>query len=211
MKKWSLLVSILLLVQITAFYAMPREEHVPAAPEIKELPAQLGSWRMTAETEIETEVQEVLKADRTLNRSYAGPEALANLFVAFFRTQRAGVSPHSPKVCLPGAGWVPTESTVLHLDIAGSRKPIEVNRYVVSRGSQKSLVLYWYQSHNRTVALEHWAKLYTMVDSIRYRRSDVALVRVVIGVDDGGEEVAERRAVDFVRAFFQPLTQRLPA
>ena len=204
-------VSAILILQTTVFYMMPRDERTPGNPDLAALPNQLASWRMVQESEVEQEVMEVLKADKTLSRMYVDESnRTANLFVAFFRTQRAGVSPHSPKVCLPGSGWVPVNSMVLALGVPGMENPIEINRYTIAKGDQKSVVLYWYQSHNRIVASEYAAKLYTMLDSIRYRRSDTSLIRVVVPVTDGKEIEAQATAEQFVRSFFDPLRKQLP-
>ena len=54
-----------------------------------------------------------------------------------------------------------------------------VNRYVVEHGEDKSVTLYWYHSHNRVIASEFSAKFWAVADSIRYHRSDTALVRVM--------------------------------
>jgi len=128
--------------------------------------------------------------------------------VAYFQTQRTGKTPHSPKNCLPGSGWVPSESGFLTIPIGGAQ-PISVNRYVVSRGDNQSIVLYWYQSHNRVVASEYWARIFTVTDSIRYDRSDTSLVRVVIGADHGDTKTASDAAVAFVQSFFEPLQKYL--
>jgi EpsI family protein len=85
-----------------------------------------------------------------------------------------------------------------------------VNRYIVQRGEEKSLVLYWYQTPNRVIASEFEAKYYLVLDSIRYRRSDTALVRVVTPVVDGDEDAATKAAIRFVQSFFGPLRQYLP-
>ena len=90
-------------------------------------------------------------------------------------------------------------------------EPIRVNRYVVARGQNQSVVLYWYQEQNRVIASEYAAKIYTVADSIRYNRSDTALVRVVVGVEDGNTQAALDTAENFVKAFFVPLKNYLPA
>ena len=43
----------------------------------------------------------------------------ANLFVAYFQSQRAGQTPHSPKNCLPGSGWTWSVADTIRVDIAG--------------------------------------------------------------------------------------------
>jgi EpsI family protein len=80
---------------------------------------------------------------------------------------------------------------------------------VIARGDEQSLVLYWYQSHDRVIAGEFSAKLWLVSDAIRYRRSDTALVRVVVPVS-GTREAAEETGIAFVRAVYPDLVRQLP-
>ncbi|HEU0124020.1 MAG TPA: EpsI family protein [Bryobacteraceae bacterium] len=197
----------------TGYYLNARQEIVPQAKPLASLAQQLDDWTMIKEWPMEAEVQAVLRADDTVSRQYvrAGVPQGAGLFVAFFRSQRAGVAPHSPKNCLPGNGWVAEKSTVISVPVPGRETPVEANYYVVQRGDNKSVVVYWYQSHGRTVADEYKAKYYVMSDAIRYNRTDTALVRVTVAVGPAGVQEAEQAALDFVRKFYQPLSQILPA
>jgi EpsI family protein len=133
------------------------------------------------------------------------------LFIAYFSTQRTGKTPHSPKNCLPGSGWVQMQAGSLQVPVAGESQPISVNDYSVARGENQSVVLYWYQARNRVIASEYAAKIFTVTDSIRYNRSDTALVRVVVAANDGNTQLATQTAVSFVKAFFDPLLHFLPA
>jgi EpsI family protein len=81
---------------------------------------------------------------------------------------------------------------------------------VVAKGEDQSVVLYWYQSRNRTIASEYRAKLYLVADAIRYNRTDTALVRVVVPVNRDETAPATDTATAFVQAFFTPLRQYLP-
>ncbi|MDQ2841363.1 MAG: EpsI family protein [Acidobacteriota bacterium] len=110
----------------------------------------------------------------------------------------------------PGSGWVQTKSGTEEISIPGKAEPIRVNEYVVARGDNESVVLYWYQSHNRVVASEYSAKIYTVTDSIRYNRSDTSLVRVVVPVSNGNRKQAIETATSFVKTFFEPLNEFLP-
>ena len=190
-------------------FATPGERPVNVRP-LRELPQTLGPWSMVGEHPIEAAVQNVLKADDSLMRTYAGPNAYAHVFIAFFKSQRAGVAPHSPKNCLPGSGWAPSKSDTIDIPIEGRADPIRVNRYIVSKGDDKSLVLYWYQSHQRVIASEYAAKAYLVMDSVRYRRSDTSLVRITVPIGES-EEQAERNAIKFVRDAFGPVSNLLPA
>jgi EpsI family protein len=194
------------------YYSFLRPEPPVNARPLAQFPAQVLDWTQAAEYPIEPEVQAVLRADDTLNRTYAaaGERVQPNLFVAFFRSQQAGQAPHSPKNCLPGSGWEQIKSGMISFAVPGRTELIEVNRYIVQRGENKSMVLYWYQSHGRVVASEYWSKIYLVLDAIRSHRSDTALVRVVVPVIGSDEAGAERTATEFVKATFTGLSQLLP-
>ena len=207
------ILSAILISQALLFYGMSRAEANPESRPLSGLSEQLGSWRMSKQGVIDEETREVLKADELLNRGYVNMalRVEANLFVAYFKTQRTGQTPHSPKNCLPGNGWTQTLSDTINVTVPGRSEPIEVNRYLVSKGENKSIVVYWYQSRDRVVASEYRARFYTAADAIRFNRTDTALVRVVVPVVDGDDKRATDAAVDFVKDFFVPLRQHFPA
>lgn len=194
------------------YYLNARRENVPPAKPLASLSRTVDGWTLAKEWAVEPEVQAVLRADDTLSRHYTGPGAPqgVGLFIAFFRSQRAGVAPHSPKNCLPGNGWVAEKSTVISIPVPNRAEPVEANYYVVQRGENKSVVLYWYQSHGRTVADEYKAKYYVMSDAIRLNRTDTALVRVTAPVGASGLEAAEQAALAFVKSFHAPVSEILP-
>src|SRR5580692_3595970 len=97
--------TLVLLVQAALFYAASRAESAIVAAPLSGFPTTIGPWTLIQEGVMEKETQDILRADDTLIRSYGSPEGAANLFIAFFKTQRTGQSPHSPKNCLPGSGW----------------------------------------------------------------------------------------------------------
>lgn len=206
----ALIVTVVLLVQTGLLYSSIRPEQVPESRPLAQVPEHLGSWNLLQEGVVEKEVLEVLNADDLLNRVYSSGGRSASLFVAAFRTQRTGKTPHSPKNCLPGSGWEPLASGEATIDV-GLGAPIVVNRYVISHGEDRSLVLYWYQSRDRVVANEYKAKFWAVADAMRLNRTDTALVRVVVPVVDHDEDGAANTAIAFVQSFFKTLREYLPA
>ena len=208
----ALILTVFLLIQGSLFYGFSRGETPPKYKPLEGFPTQVGGWKMVQQGVMEQEVKDVLRADDYIVRDYAtSPAKLANLFVAFFKSQRAGQTPHSPKNCLPGAGWVWTVSDTISVDVPGRSDPIQINRYIVSKGEERSLVLYWYQSRDRVVASEYRAAAYVALDALRYNRTDTALVRVVVPIANGHQEAATETGVEFIRAFFSTLRQFFPA
>jgi len=205
----ALAVSCVLATEIILFYSLSTAEYIPTPPPLTTFQKSVGAWQMTRETQIETEVQALLKADDTLSREYKGPQGPLDFFVAFFKSQRAGVTPHSPKVCLPGAGWTPLNSGIISIRVPGEADPIPVNRYIVSHGDEQSLVLYWYQGAHRVVASEYLSKLYLMIDSLRYHRSDAALVRVIVPIVNNNRDQTEGTAIQFIQQAYAPLKEQM--
>jgi EpsI family protein len=204
--------TVVLLVQVIITYGMARKEVVPTNRSLSEFTTHFGTWQLAQEGIVDKDTQDVLRADEVFSRSYSSPEFAmpANLFVAYFKTQRTGQTPHSPKNCLPGNGWVQSSSEIVNVDVPG-RGPIEVNHYLVAKGDSKSIVMYWYQSRDRVVASEYKSKIESVMDAIRYNRSDIAIVRVVVPVVDNRVDDATNEAVKFIQAFYSPLRQHFPA
>ena len=177
------------------------------------MPKQVGGWKLYQEGVIDKETAEVLHADELLNRTYVSPEKrqAAYLFVAYFNSQRTGQKPHSPKNCLPGSGWVRAVSQTLPVAIPGRSEPIDVNHYIVTKGDERDVVMYWYQSRDRVVAGEYSAQFYVIADALRYNRTDTALVRVIVPVQNGDDAKATKTATEFVQDTFPVLRKYFPA
>lgn len=205
--------TLVLIVQAAGFYSLSQGESIPLTRPLEGLPEQFGPWQLSERGVIEQQVQDVLKADDLLNRTYkrAASSDRANLFIAFFRSQRTGQAPHSPKNCLPGSGWIPILDEPLTIQIPGGTGSRTVNRYIVQKGEARSMVIYWYQSRDRVVASEYWAKFYVVADALRLNRTDTALVRVVVHVAGNETDAATQNAIDFIRNFFPVLRDYLPA
>jgi EpsI family protein len=205
------LVTLFLVLQAALMYSSMRPENAPPGRPLAGFPAEVGGWRVNQEGVIDQETRETLKADDLLSREYGSPEgARASLFIAAFQSQRTGKTPHSPKNCLPGNGYTQLSEAEYPVDlgVAGTKS---VNRFVVSRGDSRSVVMYWYQSRDRVVASELEAKFWVMADSIRLNRTDTALVRVVVPIVNRDEDAAVSTAVQFIKAFYPSLRQFLPA
>lgn len=201
-----------LLTQAGLFYGLSRGEQTPVTTPLRDFPSQLGEWHLHQENAVDPEMQAALRADDLLHRTYVRGDGWQpyNLFVAYFRSQRTGQAPHSPKNCLPGSGFVPSLNDTITVEIPGWPRRVEVNRYVVSQGDQKSLVLYWYQSRDRVVASEYRAKFYVAADALRYNRTDTALIRTVVPVLNNDEIAATQQSVEFMQTFFITLRHFFP-
>jgi EpsI family protein len=193
-----------------------RAEPTPIREPLARLPLELDGWRGAVEPEFSEDIVTQLGVDEYIVRTYATDAAVVGLYVGFYGSQRQGDTIHSPLNCLPGAGWVPIEQARTAIPVRrapeGSDRIIEVNRFVIQKGLDRQMVFYWYQSRDRVVASEYWGKVFTVLDAIRYNRTDAALVRVTvpIGSDDGARGRATGAGQDFIQALFPLLSTHLP-
>ncbi len=203
----SLMVCLLLGFKV-AFNAISHGENVPIHHALASFPMQIGAWK-GKDLRLDPRVVDLLKADDLLLRVYSAPnQPPISLFLAYFQSQRQGQTIHSPKNCLPGAGWEPVTSAQEVIPLEG-QEGVLLNRYVVENGLERQLVFYWYQSHGRTVASEFSAKAYMVVDAIRLNRTDGALVRVLLPLV-GDEAGAEKVGHQFVREIYPLLRNYIP-
>jgi EpsI family protein len=193
-----------------------RAEPVAIRQQLDHFPTKIEEWQGVQEPPYAKNVLAALGVDDYLTRIYYSPDRSGvGLYIGYYQSQRQGDTMHSPLNCLPGAGWEPLSKSGLRLNVAtsatGPTRDIEINRYVVRKGIDKQLVLYWYQSHDRVVASEYWGKFYLVADAMRLNRTDGSMVRVTAPVGDGGEAGAEATAVKFVKAIFPVLSSYLPS
>ncbi len=202
------------LIAVTAILLQARThtEVIPPHLLLSSFPAQLANWDST-EIVQDKQTLEVLGPGDFLERVYQDPNGKmpsVDLFLAYFPSQRAGETPHSPQHCLPGSGWNPEENVRLTLSLPG-HEPFPVNRYVISKGDARQLVLYWFWAHDRGVASEYWAKFYLVKDAIRMNRSDGSLVRLVTPMFPGETpDAAQRRILPFTSAVVPLLDDYIP-
>jgi EpsI family protein len=191
-------------------------DRVPASTPLSQFPSILGG-RTSMDIPLDQEVLQILGKGFFLNRLYVaspnstpanpGDRASIGLFIGYFPTQRTGQSIHSPQNCLPGAGWTFQSSGVTDLTDPDG-KTSSVGEYLITNGSATEEVLYWYQMQGLRIASDYKAKLYTLADSIRYGRTDAALVRVITPVAPGEDRL---QAHNRVVAFAEQLSPLLPA
>jgi EpsI family protein len=195
-------------------------DHVPPSHALKEMPQVIDN-RRSQDIAIDDETLAVLGKGDFLNRVYQEPrefvsaadpgsQAEIGLYIAYFATQRTGQAIHSPQNCLPGAGWTFQDSGVTRFtDPTG--KAFTVGDYLITNGTQTEEALYWYQLHGSSIASDYKAKLFTLVDSIRYGRTDEALVRIMTPVEPGEDRASARaRAVSFAREVALQLPAYVP-
>lgn len=193
-------------------------DRVPPSEPLAIFPHEIDQWVAT-DFPLDPAVLQVLGDGRFLNRIYYEPKTASRpgvpagpvgLFIGYFPTQRTGQSIHSPQNCLPGAGWTfEQKKRTMLTDAAG--KQLQVGEYLITNGNERQEVLYWYRAHGRSIAGDFQAKLYMMLDAMRYNRTDGALVRVITPLQPGETQAeAHNRAVTFASQMASMLPPYIP-
>jgi EpsI family protein len=205
--RWKVTAAVLLGALIllhSVSHGQPVVSHQP----LHDLPYQVGKWSGQERPLPEQIVQAVSVSDYT-NRLYlADGIAPVELYVGYYGSQATGDTIHSPKNCLPGAGWYPVHSGFATISVAGGRR-IVVNEYVIQRDENKQLVFYWYQGRDRVIASEYAAKFWMVTDAISRNRTDGALVRLNTPIYDN-EASGRARLMGFTQELFPPLDKLIP-
>jgi EpsI family protein len=172
-----------------------------------EFPSAIGSSH-GEDHPFDDDVVRAIGADDYVNRAYVGTAPPIELYIGYYKDQSAGERIHSPKNCLPGSGWEPVHSSRVQIGSVDG-VPVLVNGYLVARGANRDMVLYWYQAHGRIIASEYWAKFWLVADALNHRGTDGAMIRIWTTAADG-EEASQARAVDFARRIYPQVAEFLP-
>lgn len=198
---------------VATFGGVNQQRAMPLrAPLATTIPVKMAGFPST-NVPIPQEERRVAGMDSYVMRTYgpvgAPEQAAFSVYVGYYRVQSQGNTIHSPKNCLPGAGWEPLTSTRERIDSPIGSVP--VNRYLLQNGTHRALVLYWYQGRGRVVASEYLVKWNLLRDKALLGRSDEALVRIVVPVGEQGEEAAHELAVRVADQLLPAVKTALPA
>ena len=201
--------AILLVGLIVNSWSYLGEAHVDRKP-LKDFPRQLGNWsQIGTDAQLDAPTLKVLRATDYLMRDYRRTDGrLGSIYVGYYASQRDGATYHSPLNCLPGSGWVLSDGAKTTITTPEGSSFV-ANQYFIQSGSSRVAMIYWYQGRGRAVASEYWGKIYTVLDSVRLRRSDGALVRVTVPVTQS-ESSALAEAAELASTVTGPLGEFVP-
>jgi EpsI family protein len=175
-------------------------------------PKQIGGWR-GIEQRFDEEIYDILGVDDSFLATYRNSNGgQVQLYIGFYQSQREGDLIHSPKNCMPGAGWKIVSSSIEELDVSDTDyNNIETIRFKLSNGIHEQAVLYWFQSRGRIISSEYLQKIYLVIDSITRKRTDGSFVRLIAPFQNGDEEKTLTSIKAFAKLIFPILTEYIPA
>ena len=178
---------ILMIAALASLGLDKREEIIPERFTFSSFPEQVGEWQGKTDRLDDLYIDSLVGLSDHVIGDYKNTSGKSvNFYVAYYESQKAGGSVHSPKSCLPGGGWVienMQQVTIDGLTVAGH--PVIANRVEIVKGDYKQLVYYWFQQRGRSISNEYLLKWYLFWDSLTKQRSDGSLVRITTLVEPG--------------------------
>ncbi len=151
--------------------------------------------------QVDTNSQRVAGMDEFVNRVYLRDTLqVFSLYVGYYTYQTQGKSIHSPRNCLPGAGWEPVESATLPIASAPGQGSRSMNKYVLANQGSYAAVYYWYQGRGRIESNEYTVKYNLMHDAALFGRTEEALVRLVVPLRTRTNRTQEHIRAEIQRA-----------
>jgi EpsI family protein len=163
-----------------------------------------SGWSGTKE-DLQQEVLDLLKPDIIFSGSYFNTSGrqVALLF-QYYAPQNTEGTPHSPRNCLPGSGWVIDKFESRIFNIRG--RQISGGRFIISLENKKQAMDFWYVTRFGETANDYRLKLYMIAASLTFRPHDVAFIRIVGDADPDGLSAM----ADFEQNFIAEVYDFLP-
>src|SRR3989344_138369 len=203
---------LLVLAAVSSYFIAARAEIHPERTEFASFPMKLGNWQGSRES-MEKIYLDVLKLDDYILATFADDRKNpVNLYVAYYLSQKAGESAHSPRSCIPGGGWqIKSISPHVLEGVMYGNAPLKVNRLIIQKGEDRHLVYYWFQQRGRIITNEYMVKWYLFQDALTRNRTDGAMVRLITPVRPGVDLAeADRLLAGFVKTIGTSLRDRVP-
>lgn len=198
------LVAVLLAGAALFMHTRARQDLLPPGPALSSLPLQFDGWSGT-DLPFAPQTLAVLGPGEFLQRQYQRNGAgQVDVYLAH-RPNQHTLGSHVPTDCLLGAGWSLDNSGTSSFSVPGERG-FTANRYLVTKGDERQLVMFWFFARGRALASQNWADFYLTLDSMRWNRNDNVLVRINTALRPGETpEQAQQRLL----AFAAPLNPQL--
>ena len=205
-------ITIILLISATFVnYSFSKPEANQDRRSLKEFPKIIGQWKAVNEQLIDESSMAVLLVDDYIIRTYENKKGeTLSLYIGYFKNQREGKQVHSPRQCLPGAGWNIVEHREYSLSLKDHNpSTATINLHVMGKNNNKQLYLWWYHVRGRIYANEYMNKFYLIWDAMTRHRTDGALVRINMPIKRDLDQALNTQ-MDFVNLFTPILSEYIP-
>jgi len=210
--KQSLTASAIMILTAVFLSFINQSENTPMKKSFSTFPEQIGEW-VSKEKKFEQEIYDVLGVDDSFLCDYRTSDGRqVQLYIGYYQSQRQGDLIHSPKHCMPGAGWNILQTSLEEVIIPNyTPGKIILAKLIIAKRHQRQVALYWFQSRGRFISSEYMQKIYLVFDSITRHRTDGSFVRLIAPIINDDEEKTTKKLKNFVKLLIPILQEYLPS
>jgi EpsI family protein len=203
-------IAIFFLITLALTGLASHSERIKPNKPFKEFPLVIDQWQGRS-GELDQDVYNILGVEDYILANYQKSSGeRVNLYVGFYQSQKEGDIIHSPKNCMPGAGWKIIETSLVPVALDPGKKETPVIKLLLQKGAQKQIVLYWFQSRGRIIASEYMQKIWLVIDSVTKQRTDGSFVRLISPVVKS-EEITLETLKEFAIKIYPFLNEHIPS
>ncbi len=211
--KNSVIVSVLMILGAVLISYTSHSENVPPHHPFSTFPLKIDGWKGKTDR-FSDEVYKALGVEDSFLADYISQNGgRINLYIGYYQSQREGDLIHSPKNCMPGAGWGIADSSLI--EIRNTAEPgnpkVKVIKLTLENGPRKQIMLYWFHSRGRIISSEYSQKIYLVVDSVLRHRTDGSFVRLIAPVQNNDDKAALRDLINFSEQLMPILKEYIPS
>ena len=203
-----IILALCLVITSIFIYSKPSSIAVEKNISLKQALADIHGWENNGFSPFDQKIVDALELDDYANQSYTKGQDIVSLYIGYYLTTKKVGAAHDPLVCFPGQGWALTDKKsgelILNQETDNS---LSYSSMIAQRGLQKELVIYWFQSYDRTNPDTLSQKISSLLGKILNNREDNAFVRVSVAIENQLKDKAFNNGEKFIKSFYPHFLQ----
>jgi len=184
-------------------YLRPSSKAVEKKVPLNQVLADLEGWRSSGLIELDPRIVKSLELDDYINQTYSNGNNTMSLYIGYYLTSKKVGAAHDPLVCFPGQGWVVSDRQKGRIRLnTNPGDSIAYSAMMVQREMHKELVVYWFQSYDKTNPDTLSQKINSLWCKLFKAREDNAFVRVSMPSQAKSLKDAKETMSAFIRDFY---------
>ena len=184
-------------------YRAPSSKAVKKELPLAQALVNIKDWTVSGYTPLDPKIVEALELDDYANQNYSNGNNTISLYIGYYFTTKKVGAAHDPLVCFPGQGWVVSDTQKNKIVLnpkAGDF--VSYSSMIAHRGLQKELIIYWFQSYDKTNPDTFSQKITSLYQKVIRHREDNAFVRISAPVGDKSLAECREAIFKFIQSFY---------
>jgi EpsI family protein len=199
------LIILIICFALTSFliYRTPTSTGVKKQVSLQQALKNIEGWYTEGHSPLDTKIVKALELDDYINQNYSNGNDMISLYIGYYFTTKKVGAAHDPLVCFPGQGWVVSDTQKNKIVL--NPKPADWLAYssmIAHRGLQKELIIFWFQSYDKTNPDTFSQKITSLYQKIFHHREDNAFVRISIPVGEKSLSKCHEAIFTFIQSFY---------